>query len=181
LLGANGAGKTTGFRPFPASRSAEGHHRISGQPIQRMEADKIVRLGLSHVPEGASVSVPERARESDDGAYPRKIATPSPTIWSGFYGLIFRGCGAAQPAGRATVGGEAADAGDRARLDGTGRRSAARRAVARPVADPGEGDLHFIRRVNEEQGMSILLVSKTPRWRWRRRIMVMFWKSAASS
>jgi branched-chain amino acid transport system ATP-binding protein len=53
LIGANGAGKTTILRTIsglsPASR---GTIRYNGQDITRMQAEKIVRAGISHVPEG---------------------------------------------------------------------------------------------------------------------------------
>src|ERR1700752_2514808 len=43
------------------------------RPIQRMEADKIVRLGLSHVPEGREVFPFLSVRENlMMGAFPRK-------------------------------------------------------------------------------------------------------------
>src|ERR1700720_3364119 len=45
-----------------------------------------------------------------------------------------------RPARRAAFRRRAADAGDRARLDDPADLAFARRAVARPVADPGQGD-----------------------------------------
>src|SRR5207302_6751141 len=56
LLGANGAGKTTVLKTVSGILDPQkGSIEFLGQPIQRMEADKIVRLGLSHVPEGREV------------------------------------------------------------------------------------------------------------------------------
>src|SRR3974377_1545792 len=53
LLGANGAGKTTVLKTISGILDPQkGTIEFLGKPIQRMEADKIVRLGLSHVPEG---------------------------------------------------------------------------------------------------------------------------------
>src|SRR6202022_3941150 len=53
LLGANGAGKTTVLKTISGIIDPQkGSIEFLGKPIQRMEADKIVRLGLSHVPEG---------------------------------------------------------------------------------------------------------------------------------
>ena len=53
LLGANGAGKTTVLKTISGILDPQkGSIEFLGKPIQRMEADKIVRLGLSHVPEG---------------------------------------------------------------------------------------------------------------------------------
>ena len=51
LLGANGAGKTTVLKTISGILDPlKGSIEFMGKPIQRMEADKIVRLGLSHVP-----------------------------------------------------------------------------------------------------------------------------------
>ena len=56
LLGANGAGKTTVLKTISGILDPQkGTIEFLGKPIQRMEADKIVRLGLSHVPEGREV------------------------------------------------------------------------------------------------------------------------------
>ena len=69
LLGANGAGKTTVLKTISGILDPQkGSIEFLGKPIQRMEADKIVRLGLSHVPEGREVfPFLQRAREPDDG------------------------------------------------------------------------------------------------------------------
>ena len=56
ILGANGAGKTTILRTISGVMDPQkGSVTFEGKPIQRMDADKIVRLGLSHVPEGREV------------------------------------------------------------------------------------------------------------------------------
>src|SRR5438128_7017973 len=56
ILGANGAGKTTVLKTISGILDPQkGSIEFMGKPIQRMEADKIVRLGLSHVPEGREV------------------------------------------------------------------------------------------------------------------------------
>ena len=83
LLGANGAGKTTVLKTISGILDPQkGSIEFLGKPIQRMEADKIVRLGLSHVPEGREVfPFLSRAREPDDGRLSAQaIATASPTI-----------------------------------------------------------------------------------------------------
>src|SRR6266581_4865641 len=74
LLGANGAGKTTVLKTISGILDPQkGSIEFLGQPIQRMEADKIVRLGLSHVPEGREVFPFLSVRENlMMGAYPRK-------------------------------------------------------------------------------------------------------------
>src|SRR5213082_2407032 len=56
LLGANGGGKTTVLKTISGILDPQkGSIEFLGKPIQRMEADKIVRLGLSHVPEGREI------------------------------------------------------------------------------------------------------------------------------
>src|SRR6476659_6456758 len=56
LLGANGAGKTTVLKTISGILDPQkGSIEFLGKWIQPMEADKIVRLGLSHVPEGREV------------------------------------------------------------------------------------------------------------------------------
>ena len=74
LLGANGAGKTTVLKTISGILDPQkGSIEFLGKPIQRMEADKIVRLGLSHVPEGREVFPFLSVRENlMMGAYPRK-------------------------------------------------------------------------------------------------------------
>ena len=53
LLGANGAGKSTTLRTISGLlRPASGEVWFQGQPIHDMAPEKIVRLGISHVPEG---------------------------------------------------------------------------------------------------------------------------------
>ena len=93
LLGANGAGKTTVLKTISGILDPQkGSIEFLGKPIQRMEADKIVRLGLSHVPEGREVfPVPFGARKPDDGrlsAPATAMASPAISIAST---AIFRG------------------------------------------------------------------------------------------
>jgi branched-chain amino acid transport system ATP-binding protein len=95
LLGANGAGKTTVLKTISGILDPQkGSIEFLGKPIQRMEADKIVRLGLSHVPEGREVFPFLSVREN-----------------------LMMAEGAHQPAGRAAFRRRAADAGDRAGAD----------------------------------------------------------------
>lgn len=56
LLGANGAGKTTILKTISGILEASrGTITFEGRPIHNMEPDRIVRLGLAHVPEGREV------------------------------------------------------------------------------------------------------------------------------
>ncbi|MCK9911348.1 ATP-binding cassette domain-containing protein, partial [Microbacteriaceae bacterium K1510] len=52
LLGSNGAGKTTLLNCICGLHSAkQGSVRFFGQDITQMAAEKVVRLGMAHVPE----------------------------------------------------------------------------------------------------------------------------------
>jgi branched-chain amino acid transport system ATP-binding protein len=56
LLGANGAGKSTTLRAISGLvANAGGEIRFAGQPIGGRKPEAIVRLGISHVPEGRRV------------------------------------------------------------------------------------------------------------------------------
>jgi branched-chain amino acid transport system ATP-binding protein len=73
LLGANGAGKTTTLRAICGMVATEGAIFFDGQPIGGRPTEEIVRLGVSHVPEGrgtfTSLSVDENLRVA---AYTRR-------------------------------------------------------------------------------------------------------------
>lgn len=56
LIGANGAGKSTTLKTISGlKRPTSGSIKFKGQDISRMNADGIVRLGISQVPEGRGV------------------------------------------------------------------------------------------------------------------------------
>jgi len=74
LIGANGAGKTTTLHAISGLiKRTEGDIVLEGNSISRKSPDKIVRLGVAHVPEGrqifAPLSIPDNLRL---GAYTRK-------------------------------------------------------------------------------------------------------------
>ncbi len=76
ILGANGAGKTTVLKTVCGVMDPQkGSVVFEGREIQRMDPDKVMRLGVSHVPEGREVfpflSVRENLRM---GAYTRRDA-----------------------------------------------------------------------------------------------------------
>jgi len=79
LLGANGAGKSTTLRTISGLlRPASGEIWFEGQPIHDMAPEKIVRLGISHVPEGRRIFPGLTVREnimlgtSNRGRLPKK-------------------------------------------------------------------------------------------------------------
>src|SRR5688500_11072851 len=76
ILGANGAGKTTILKTVSGVMDPQkGTVNFAGREIQGMDPDRVMRLGLTHVPEGREVfpflSVRENLRI---GAYTRKDA-----------------------------------------------------------------------------------------------------------
>jgi branched-chain amino acid transport system ATP-binding protein len=76
ILGANGAGKTTVLKTICGVMDPQkGSVVFEGREIRRMNPDKVMRLGISHVPEGREVfpflSVRENLRM---GSYTRRDA-----------------------------------------------------------------------------------------------------------
>jgi len=73
LIGANGAGKSTTLRTVSGIlRPRNGHISFKGQDITTMPAEQIVRMGISHVPEGRKIFAPLTVRENlAMGAYTR--------------------------------------------------------------------------------------------------------------
>jgi branched-chain amino acid transport system ATP-binding protein len=74
LIGANGAGKSTLLRTISGLvKPRAGSIRFLGREISGMEAHRIVRLGLSHAPEGRQIFANMSVRENLDlGAYLRR-------------------------------------------------------------------------------------------------------------
>lgn len=73
LIGANGAGKSTTLKALSGLlKPSQGKIILEGKEIQKMEAQDIVRLGMSQVPEGRRVFAHMSVRENLDlGAYVR--------------------------------------------------------------------------------------------------------------
>ncbi len=73
LLGANGAGKTTTLRAICGLIRAQGEMRLGADRIDRLAAEEIVRRGVGHVPDGRGtfleLTVDENLRL---GAYSRQ-------------------------------------------------------------------------------------------------------------
>ena len=65
ILGANGAGKTTILRTISGVLTPEkGSIEFEGQPIDGLDPDQIVKMGLSHVPEGREIFYRLTVREN---------------------------------------------------------------------------------------------------------------------
>jgi branched-chain amino acid transport system ATP-binding protein len=74
LIGANGAGKTTTLKTISGTlRPREGVVTLDGQPIHRLEAHQIVRLGVCQAPEGRRIFRRMTVRENlEMGAFARR-------------------------------------------------------------------------------------------------------------
>ncbi|NOU07682.1 MAG: ABC transporter ATP-binding protein [Hyphomicrobiaceae bacterium] len=162
VLGANGAGKTTILKTISGVLDPlKGTVEFDGKPIQKMDPDKIVRLGLAHVPEGREVfpflTVAENLAM---GAYLRSdrdgIAQDMERIFIYFPRLKDR---LKQPAGQMSGGEQQMLAISRA-------------VLSRPklilLDEPSLGlspllvkeIFAILKRINAEQGTSILLVEQ---------------------
>ena len=55
LVGANGAGKTTTLRALSGMLPCEGSVALQGRDLRGLTPDRILRLGMAHVPEGRGI------------------------------------------------------------------------------------------------------------------------------
>src|SRR6266571_690251 len=162
ILGANGAGKTTILKTVSGVMDAQkGTVAFEGKTIQGLDPDRVMRLGLTHVPEGREVfpflSVRENLRM---GAYTRKdadgVARDVEMVYDYFPVLRAR---AEQRAGQLSGGEQQMLAISRA-------------LMARPkmmlLDEPSLGlspklvkeIFEIIGRINEEQGVTVFLVEQ---------------------
>jgi len=162
VLGANGAGKTTILKTLSGVMDPQkGQVNFLGQEIARMDPDKIVRLGMSHVPEGREVFPFLTVRENlMMGAYTRHgqegISSDLEMIYHYFPVLKTRG---SQQAGQLSGGEQQMLAISRA-------------LMARPklvlLDEPSQGlspilvkeIFTILEKLNKEQGTTMLLVEQ---------------------
>lgn len=165
ILGANGAGKTTILKTVSGVMDAQkGSVTFDGRSLRGMDPDRVMRLGLCHVPEGREVFPLLTVRENlKMGAYSRKdgegVARDLEMVYDYFPVLRSR---AEQRAGSLS-GGEQQ------------MLSISRALMARPTMmlldEPSLGlspklvkDIFdIIGRINREQGVTILLVEQNVR------------------
>ena len=114
LIGANGAGKSTTLRAISGLVPANGGRIVmEGKDITLLPADKIVKLGIGHSPEGRRVFANMSVRENLElGAYTRRDRAGIKQDFDRALTLFPRSAGAYQPECRDAVRRRAADAGD---------------------------------------------------------------------
>jgi branched-chain amino acid transport system ATP-binding protein len=162
ILGANGAGKTSVLKTISGVMEPEkGTIEFRGRRIDRMDPDKIVRMGISHVPEGREIFHDLSVKENlAMGAFLRRdregIAKDLATVYGYFPVLKAR---------RSQLGGNMSG-GEQQML------AIARALMARPglllLDEPSLGLAPFlvkdiyeiIRRINREHKTTILLVEQ---------------------
>src|SRR6266481_5707229 len=162
ILGANGAGKTTILKTVSGVMEPQkGTVTFEGRALRGLDPDKVMRLGLSHVPEGREVFPLLTVRENlKMGAYTRTdagaVAQDMQMVYDYFPVLAMR---AEQRAGLLS-GGEQQ------------MLSISRALMARPkmmlLDEPSLGlspklvkeIFDIIVRINREQGVTILLVEQ---------------------
>ena len=164
VLGANGAGKTTLLKTISGVLTPEkGAVRFAGEQIARQEPDAIVRRGIVHVPEGREIfPLLSVAQNLAMGAYTRAdraVAADTERVLDYFPVLLER---MAQPAGTLSGGQQQ-------------MLAVARGLMARPklmlLDEPSLGlspllvraIFDVIRRLNQEHGISVLLVEQNAR------------------
>ena len=165
VLGANGAGKTTVLRTVSGVVDPQkGTVTFEGQEIQKRSPDRVVRLGIGHVPEGREVFPFLTVRENllmgaflrhDRGA----VGEDLERVYNYFPVLSER---TGQRAGMLSGGEQQMLAISRALMT---------RPKLLLLDEPSLGlspilvaDIfHIIRRINEEEGITILLVEQNAR------------------
>ena len=148
---------------------------IAGAPSMR-----IVEAGLVQVPEGRRVFPNLSVRENLElGSYRRGRAARAQNL-ERVLAIFPRLNGAAGAARRHAVGRRAADAGDRPRPDERAATADPRRAVARPVAAAGRGDVRADRPAQRAMASRSCWSSRTSCSRSPSPIAPMSWKTAAS-
>lgn len=161
VLGANGAGKTTLLRALSGMIRASGEIRLEGQPIAGRATEDIVRLGVAHVPDGRGTFLDLTTEENLKlGAYTRKDKAAVAEDFERMFGYFPRLRERRHQQAGTLSGGEQQ------------MLAISRALMLRPrlllLDEPSFGlaplvvqDIfRIMRRINEEQGVSMLLVEQ---------------------
>ena len=162
LIGGNGAGKTTTMRAVSGLRPVgSGRIRFAGQDITNLRADLRVIRGISQAPEGRGIFPGMTVRENlEMGAYTRRVRAEIDQDLDRVFGLFPRLKEREKQAGGTMSGGEQQ------------MLAISRALMGRPklllLDEPSLGlspllvsqIFRIIRRINEEQGVAILLVEQ---------------------
>ena len=165
VLGANGAGKYTVLRTISGVVDPQkGAVVFDGEEIQRRSPDRLVRLGIGHVPEGREVFPYLTVRENlMMGSYLRRdrgaIANDLERVFDYFPVLKARG---GQQAGQLSGGEQQMLAISRALMNRPRLLLLDEPSLGLSPILVGE-IFDIIRRVNKEQGITILLVEQNAR------------------
>lgn len=91
ILGANGAGKTTTLRAICRMVRTEGEVVFDGQDLSGLSTERVVGLGIAHVPEGRGTFVRQSVEENLAlGAYTRKNKAEIAADMESVYGYFPR-------------------------------------------------------------------------------------------
>ncbi|MCY3672260.1 MAG: ABC transporter ATP-binding protein [Alphaproteobacteria bacterium] len=91
ILGANGAGKTTTLRAICRMVRTDGEVTFDGQELSGLSTERVVGLGIAHVPEGRGTFVRQSVEENLQlGAYTRKNKADIAADMESVYGYFPR-------------------------------------------------------------------------------------------
>ena len=161
LIGANGAGKSTTLRAISGlAPPTSGHITFNGENITPLPADRIVRVGIGHSPEGRRVFANMSVRENLElGAYARKDIPAIKQDFDRVLGLFPRLQERSDAECGHTERRRTADARHGPRPDGPPETVAVRRTVAGAGPVSRARHLSDYRDINA-QGTTVLLVEQ---------------------
>ncbi len=160
VLGANGAGKTTTLRAVSGTVRRSGDILFGGKKLGRGGPEAVARMGIAHVPEGrgtfAELTVRENLRL---GAYTRSGATPKADYERMLELFPWMAERERQQAGTLSGGEQQMLALARALMQGPRLLLLDEPSLGLAPGVVAE-IFRIVRRLNEEQGLSVLLVEQ---------------------